>query len=264
MDQQRGRPVLVEFWDFCRVNSLRTLPYLKAWHERYADDGLRVIGVHTGGFAPARDEDDVRARGRAARDRVPGRDRRAARDLGPLRQRGLAGALPVGRASGALYSTALRRGRLRRRPSARSRSCSASSASRSRRCAPRTTPGALLAGPDRRPARRLLRARTRPAACGRCSTGAGELRVNGRAIAVDGPGCYRAGRARRATRAGVLELEVGDGRRPCHATCFTPGVACQLRRARGRRAGGRAAAGRSSSTQDRGARPVGRAVRLAR
>ena len=29
MDQQRGRPVLVEFWDFCRVNSLRTLPYLR-------------------------------------------------------------------------------------------------------------------------------------------------------------------------------------------------------------------------------------------
>jgi hypothetical protein len=26
MDRQRGRPVLVEFWDFCRVNSLRTLP----------------------------------------------------------------------------------------------------------------------------------------------------------------------------------------------------------------------------------------------
>ena len=55
MDQQRGRPVLVEFWDFCRVNSLRTLPYLSAWHERYAADGLRVIGIHTGGFAPARD-----------------------------------------------------------------------------------------------------------------------------------------------------------------------------------------------------------------
>jgi hypothetical protein len=35
MDKQRGRPVLVEFWDFCRVNSLRTLPYLKAWHERW-------------------------------------------------------------------------------------------------------------------------------------------------------------------------------------------------------------------------------------
>ena len=55
MDKQRGRPVLVEFWDFCRVNSLRTLPYLGAWHERYADDGLRVIGIHTGGLPPARD-----------------------------------------------------------------------------------------------------------------------------------------------------------------------------------------------------------------
>ena len=59
MDKQRGRPVLVEFWDFCRVNSLRTLPYLKAWHERYADDGLRVIGVHTGGFLPARETENV-------------------------------------------------------------------------------------------------------------------------------------------------------------------------------------------------------------
>ena len=57
MDKQRGRPVLIEFWDFCRVNSLRTLPYLKAWHERYAEDGLRVIGVHTGAFPPSRDED---------------------------------------------------------------------------------------------------------------------------------------------------------------------------------------------------------------
>src|SRR3954464_3121283 len=42
MDKQIGRPVLVEFWDFCRPSSLRTLPYLKAWHERYAVDGLRV------------------------------------------------------------------------------------------------------------------------------------------------------------------------------------------------------------------------------
>src|ERR1700761_8243260 len=55
MDQQRGRPVLVEFFDFCRANSLRTLPYLKAWDERYREDGLRVIGVHTAGFAPSAD-----------------------------------------------------------------------------------------------------------------------------------------------------------------------------------------------------------------
>ncbi|MBJ7519937.1 MAG: redoxin domain-containing protein [Solirubrobacteraceae bacterium] len=61
MDQQKGRPVLVEFWDFCRVNSLRTIPYLQAWHERYEADGLRVIGIHAGAFPPSQREDDVRA-----------------------------------------------------------------------------------------------------------------------------------------------------------------------------------------------------------
>src|SRR5689334_21985643 len=60
MDQQKGKVVLIEFFDFCRVNNLRTLPYLKAWHERYEDAGLRIIGVHTGGFPPAREEDAVR------------------------------------------------------------------------------------------------------------------------------------------------------------------------------------------------------------
>jgi hypothetical protein len=61
MDQQLGRPVLIEFWDFCRPNSLRTLPYLRAWHERYAADGLRVIGVHSPGFPPSADAGAVRA-----------------------------------------------------------------------------------------------------------------------------------------------------------------------------------------------------------
>jgi thiol-disulfide isomerase/thioredoxin len=58
---QRGRPMLVEFWDFCRPNSLRTMPYLNAWHERYGKLGLRVIGVHSPGFDPGRDEQAVRA-----------------------------------------------------------------------------------------------------------------------------------------------------------------------------------------------------------
>src|SRR4051812_42109702 len=61
MDKQRGRPVLVEFWDFCRINSLRTLPYVKAWHERYAPHGLRVIGIHTGGFECSRALENVQA-----------------------------------------------------------------------------------------------------------------------------------------------------------------------------------------------------------
>jgi hypothetical protein len=55
MDQQLGRPVLIEFWDFCRANSIRTLPYMKGWHERYAPSGLRVVGVHAAGFEPSRD-----------------------------------------------------------------------------------------------------------------------------------------------------------------------------------------------------------------
>jgi thiol-disulfide isomerase/thioredoxin len=61
MDQQQGRPVLIEFWDFCRPNSMRTLPYMKAWHERYAALGLRVIGVHSSGFEPSEDPDAVAA-----------------------------------------------------------------------------------------------------------------------------------------------------------------------------------------------------------
>ena len=60
MNTLMGRgAVLVEFWDFARVNSLRTLPYLKEWHERYRDAGLRVIGVHTPGYSFGRDRDTV-------------------------------------------------------------------------------------------------------------------------------------------------------------------------------------------------------------
>jgi hypothetical protein len=62
MNTLMGRgPVLVEFWDFARVHSLRTLPYLKAWHERYADAGLRVIGVHSPGYSFGRDPELVAA-----------------------------------------------------------------------------------------------------------------------------------------------------------------------------------------------------------
>jgi hypothetical protein len=53
--------MLVEFWDFCRPNSMRTLPYVKAWHERYEAAGLRVIGVHSPGFEPSREEQAVRS-----------------------------------------------------------------------------------------------------------------------------------------------------------------------------------------------------------
>jgi hypothetical protein len=61
MDKQLGRPVLLEFWDFCRANSLRTLPYVRGWHQRYAAAGLRVISVHAPGYPPATDPEQVRA-----------------------------------------------------------------------------------------------------------------------------------------------------------------------------------------------------------
>jgi hypothetical protein len=60
MNTLMGRgAVLIEFWDFARVNSLRTLPYLKEWHARYADSGLRVVGVHSPGYSFGRDRDTV-------------------------------------------------------------------------------------------------------------------------------------------------------------------------------------------------------------
>jgi hypothetical protein len=59
MDQQHGRPVLVEFFDVCRVSSLRTLPYIKAWAAKYPE--LRVISVHAPGYPPSHDEAVVRA-----------------------------------------------------------------------------------------------------------------------------------------------------------------------------------------------------------
>jgi thiol-disulfide isomerase/thioredoxin len=46
----RGQVVLIDFWTYTCINCIRTLPYLKAWHDTYADDGLRIIGVHTPEF----------------------------------------------------------------------------------------------------------------------------------------------------------------------------------------------------------------------
>jgi len=42
----KGKVVLMDFWEYTCVNCIRTYPYLKAWHERYARYGLVVIGIH--------------------------------------------------------------------------------------------------------------------------------------------------------------------------------------------------------------------------
>jgi len=56
----RGHVVLVQFWTYTCINWLRTLPYVRAWADRYADQGLVVIGVHTPEFPFERDLDNVR------------------------------------------------------------------------------------------------------------------------------------------------------------------------------------------------------------
>ena len=61
----RGRVVLVDFWTYTCVNWLRTLPYVRAWDEKYADQGLTTIGVHTPEFAFEHDLDNITTQARA-------------------------------------------------------------------------------------------------------------------------------------------------------------------------------------------------------
>ena len=55
----RGKVVLVDFWTYTCVNCLRTVPQLRAWNNLYADDGLRIIGVHTPEFEFEKDPSNV-------------------------------------------------------------------------------------------------------------------------------------------------------------------------------------------------------------
>jgi hypothetical protein len=219
MDQQVGRPVLVEFWDFCRVNSLRTLPYVKAWHERYADAGLRVIGLHAGAYPPSEDPVGVReavarlgveyavgldAEFRAWRQfDVPGRP---ARYLFDQRLRlfdyhhGEGGYAETERAIGELLGRAVEPVPLLR---------------------PEDAPDTLLVEPTRE----------QPGAyCGPYGAGGahavvsgrGELRVGSATITVEHPGVVTLVEHPAHTEA-ILELEAAPGV-AVHATQFTPGL----------------------------------------
>jgi thiol-disulfide isomerase/thioredoxin len=61
----RGKVVLIDIWTYTCINWLRTLPYVRAWAEKYRNQGLVVIGVHSPEFEFEKDIDNVR---RAARD----------------------------------------------------------------------------------------------------------------------------------------------------------------------------------------------------
>jgi cytochrome c biogenesis protein CcdA/thiol-disulfide isomerase/thioredoxin len=56
----RGKVVLIDFWTYSCINCLRTIPYTRAWAEKYRDQGLVVIGVHTPEFAFERNMANVR------------------------------------------------------------------------------------------------------------------------------------------------------------------------------------------------------------
>lgn len=55
----RGKVVLVDFWTYSCINCLRAMPYVKAWAEKYKDQGLVVVGVHAPEFAFERDAANV-------------------------------------------------------------------------------------------------------------------------------------------------------------------------------------------------------------
>src|SRR5262249_56302965 len=59
-DRLRGKVVMIDFWTYSCINCLRALPYVKSWYERYKDQGLVVLGVHSPAFAFEKNENNVR------------------------------------------------------------------------------------------------------------------------------------------------------------------------------------------------------------
>jgi thiol-disulfide isomerase/thioredoxin len=219
MDKQRGRPVLVEFWDFCRVNSLRTLPYLKAWHERYAGDGLRVIGIHTGGFEPARDKVAVRTAVERLGIEYPvviderlelwdfyGNEGWPARYLWD--------------AEGALFSMHYGEGAYAETES-EIQELLGVERELLQPLRPEDAEGLLLP-PQTEDQPGAYSGPYEAGGVWAVLDGNGAVVANGREITVDGPGAYPLVEHERHTR-GELALQVGPGV-TCFATCFTPGV----------------------------------------
>jgi hypothetical protein len=217
---QRARPMLVEFWDFCRPNSIRTLPYVKGWHSRYARLGLRVIGVHCPGFDCSRPERAVRAAVERLRIEHPvliDSDFLLWREY---ENRGWpARYLFDGRAR--LFDYHYGEGGYRDTELAIQELLGVE-----------REPLAPLRGEDAPGARLAVPTPDRPGAYSgeyeaggvwAVLAGRGTVQANGSAVEVDNPGAYPLVEHERHT-AGTLDLRVGPGVE-CLATCFTPGLA---------------------------------------
>jgi hypothetical protein len=220
MDQQLGRPVLLEFWDFCRANSIRTLPYLKAWHARYAEAGLRVIGVHASGFAPSSEPAAVEAAVERLGIEYPvvvDTELEIWEQYGNLGwpgrylfdQRGMLFEQHYG--EGAYDET--------ERAIQELLGLEESLLEPAR---PEDVPGAVLV-PQSGDVEGPYRGPYEAGGVWAVLDGRGSVRVGEREIAVAGPGAYELISHPRST-AGELQLRVGDGVR-CYAVCFTPGLA---------------------------------------
>jgi hypothetical protein len=217
---EAGRPMLVEFWDFCRPQSLRTLAYVKAWHERYPE--LKVIGVHTAGFPPSADPNAARAA--VERLEIPypvaldtdyevwnlyGNRGWPARYL--FDARGMLVHYHYGEGAYAETEEAIQEllGIERRLvPPVRPEEAPDASIE------PQTDD---VEGPYSGP--------YRAGGVWAVLDGDGTVSANGRTFTVDHPGCYELIAHERSTK-GELALELGPGV-ICYAVCFTPGLASE-------------------------------------
>jgi thiol-disulfide isomerase/thioredoxin len=220
MDKQIGRPVLVEFWDFCRPSSLRTLPYMRGWYERYSGHGLRVIGVHCPGFSPSHDEDAVRAAvARLGIDYPVCIDTHF--ELWQLYDNPGWPARYLFDKHGMLHEYHHGEGGYQETEHA-IQELLGITADVMRPVRPEEDPAALIAVPTAD----QEGAWSGPYEAGgvwAVLDGCGRVVANGRELPVEAPGCYPLIEHERHT-AGVLDLQVGAGV-TCHAVCFTPGLA---------------------------------------
>jgi AhpC/TSA family len=220
MDHEQGHPVLLEFWDFCRPNSIRTLPYVRAWHARYTDHGLRVIGVHSAGFEPSREPDAVRAA--VARLEI---DHPVVVDseLEIWRLYGNLGwpARYLFDEHGMLFERHFGEGAYDETERAIQELLEIESPL-VEPVRPEDVPGALLE-PQSEDVPGPYSGPYRAGGVWAVLEGEGTVSANERKLAVSAPGCYELVSHPRSTE-GTLALELGPGV-TCHAVCFTPGLA---------------------------------------
>jgi hypothetical protein len=199
---------------------MRTLPYVRGWHERYEHEGLRVIGIHSSGFEPSAEAEAVQAavaRLEVAHPVVVDADLQIWQEYGNLgwparylfNAEGRLSDFHYGEGGYGETEAAIQELLGVQRPPLRP-------------IRPEDAPGAILlpqsedvAGPYSGP--------YEAGGVWAVLEGEGIVTANGRTIRVDHPGAYEL-IAHPVSTAGVLDLSVSDGV-ICHAVCFTPGLA---------------------------------------